>query len=81
MYLGFAACLVILTAGCGSSENDEYYGRRNCLYGKDEYEEAVTLMNQAIEKEERLPEAYRALGISQYELGTMRLPLRHFHGA
>ena len=25
MYLVFAACLVILTAGCGSSENDEYY--------------------------------------------------------
>lgn len=69
MYLVFAACLVILTAGCGSSENDEYYEDGIACMEKSEYEEAVTLMNQAIEQEERLPEAYRALGISQYELG------------
>ncbi len=67
--LVLAACVMILASGCGSSSNEEYYEEGIACMEKNDYEGAVKLLNQAVAQEERLPETYRALGISQLELG------------
>lgn len=60
---------VLLLTGCGGFSKTNYYEEGAALLEKGDYEEAATYFNEAIEMEERLPESYRGLGISQLNLG------------
>ncbi|MGI6012041.1 MAG: tetratricopeptide repeat protein [Ruminococcus sp.] len=60
-------CALLLT-GCGGSGSN-YYEEGAALLEQGNYEEAAESFNQAINAEERLPESYRGLGISQLKLG------------
>ncbi|MGI6007512.1 MAG: tetratricopeptide repeat protein [Ruminococcus sp.] len=60
---------VLILTGCGNASGSNYYGEGAALLEQGNYEEAAETFSQAIEAEERLPESYRGLGISQLNLG------------
>lgn len=60
-------CLVLLLTGCGDKQADQDYADGMAALKKQEYDVAIEEFNQVIESGERLPEAYRGLGIAWLE--------------
>lgn len=62
------ACLAFIVTGCGDSKADQYYESGIKALEEEDYESAVENLEQVIETQERLPEAYRAYGIAWLSL-------------
>lgn len=62
-------CCAALLYGCGDSKKNAYYDDAIKSMEDGNYEEAVSLLQDSIEAENRLPESYRAQGISYMKLG------------
>lgn len=63
------ACLLLVLGGCGFGEIKSTYQKGLEALEAGEYDTAVSSMDQAIQEEYRLPEAYRAKGIASIALG------------
>lgn len=63
------ACLALILGGCGSSGVKLTYQKGMAALEAGEYETAVSSMDEAIQEEYRLPEAYRAKGVASLKLG------------
>lgn len=61
-------CSALLLSGCGDSKKNEYYQNAMKSMEQGQYEVAVSLLQQSIDADARLPESYRAQGISYLEL-------------
>lgn len=57
-------CMLLLTAGCGSSEADQLYNKGIEALNEGNYQEAVDEFEQLTQLGKRLPEAYRGEGIA-----------------
>ncbi len=68
--------IICLTVGCASNIEDgtEYLK-------KEQYEKAVACFEQDVAKEKNLDEAYRGIGIAEYELGNYAEALDAFEKA
>jgi len=62
-------CCTVLLYGCGDSKKNAYYDDALKSMEAGDYEEAVSLLQDSIEAKTRLPESYRAQGISYMKLG------------
>jgi tetratricopeptide (TPR) repeat protein len=60
-------CAALLIAGCGNSTADQHYKNGVKSLENEDFDTAAAEFNQVIAGEERLPEAYRALGIAYLE--------------
>ena len=55
--------------GCANVDKSKYYDEALLSMESGEYEKAITTLQQSIDAEARLPECYRAQGISYLKLG------------
>ena len=62
--LAILGVLTFAIAGCGNEKADQYYANGIESIKNGDYDTAITDMEQVIQAEERLPEAYRAYGIA-----------------
>ena len=62
--LAILGVLTFAIAGCGNEKADQYYANGIEVIKNGDYDTAITDMEQVIQAEERLPEAYRAYGIA-----------------
>ena len=61
--------MVFLLVGCADTSKDEIYDEALKSMEAGDYEAAIATLQISIDKETRLPESYRAQGISYLELG------------
>lgn len=68
-FLLLFCCSLLLLGGCGNAKEKAYYedGKKKMEDGA--HEEAAVLFQESIDAEVRLPESYRAQGISYLEMG------------
>lgn len=62
-------CAVLGAAGCGNEEIKETYETAVTALETADYETAETAFQTVVDAEEKLPEAYRGLGIAQFHQG------------
>lgn len=65
----FGLCAVLGITGCGNKEIKEAYETAAAALEEGDYETAETGFQTVAETEEMLPEAYRGLGIAQFNQG------------
>lgn len=61
--------MAFLLVGCTDASKDEYYDEALRSMDAGDYQTAVEILQASIDKEVRLPESYRAQGISYLKLG------------
>jgi len=71
-------CCSTLLYGCGDSKKNEYYDNALKSMEAGDYEEAVGLLQDSIEAEARLPESYRAQGLSYMKMGDYASAIASF---
>ena len=76
MVLSLSLSIVLLFTGCSSPVE-----KGTSLLEEKKYEEAITSFETAIEKEQNESEAFRGVGIAQYELGNYEDALTAFNQA
>ena len=62
--LAILSLLILTISGCGNDKADQYYEKGIESIEQKDYETAIDALEQVIQAEERLPEAYRAYGIA-----------------
>ncbi|MGN1139581.1 MAG: tetratricopeptide repeat protein [Oliverpabstia sp.] len=63
-FLAILGCLIFMFSGCRDDRVDEYYESGIAAIDQGDYDAAIEDLEQVIQAEERLPEAYRAYGIA-----------------
>jgi len=61
--------MALLLVGCAKANTNEYYNQALKSMESEDYTSAIATLQKSIDEEVRLPEAYRAQGISYMKLG------------